>query len=364
MRRFAHFPSATRGIPRLAAVDLFCGAGGLSYGMQQAGIEIAAGIDIDPACKYPFEENVKAKFYENDVADISSEFVASLFPENSVRILAGCAPCQPFSSYSIGRSREKYRRWNLLSKFGELIADLKPEIVTMENVRRLQTHPIFGEFLDTLDESGYHPNYFREVVRCADYGVPQTRRRLVLLASRHGRIELTRPTHDPPKHVTVKDSIESMEPIEAGGASPADPMHKASAMSETNLQRIRSSRPGGTWRDWDEGLRAACHRKVTGKTYSGVYGRMSWDRPGPTVTTQFHGFGNGRFGHPEQDRALSLREGALLQTFPHDYSFVPENEAVQIAPIARLIGNAVPVRLGEAIGASIVTHVSSATLYE
>ncbi len=332
--------------------------------MQQAGIEIVAGIDIDPACRYPFEENVKAKFYEKDVADASTEFVASLFPDNSVRILAGCAPCQPFSSYSIGRSREKYRRWNLLSKFGELITDLKPEIVTMENVRRLRTHPIFGEFLDTLKGSGYDPNYYKEVVRCADYGVPQTRRRLVLLASRLGRIELTRPTHEPPKHVTVEDSIECMEPIEAGEASIADPLHKASAMSETNLKRIRSSRPGGTWRDWNKELRAACHRKSTGKTYSGVYGRMRWDRPGPTVTTQFHGFGNGRFGHPEQDRALSLREGALLQTFPHAYSFVPESEAIQIAPLARMIGNAVPVRLGEAIGASIVTHVRNWCVYD
>ena len=331
--------------------------------MQQAGVEIVAGIDIDPACRYPFEKNVEADFYEEDVADVSSEFVASLYPENSVRILAGCAPCQPFSSYSVGRSREKYRQWNLLSKFGELIADLKPEIVTMENVRRLQSHSIFGEFLDTLEDSGYHPKYFREVVRCADYGVPQTRRRLVLLASRLGRIELMRPTHEPQEHVTVRDSIECMDPIDAGSISPADPLHKASAMSETNLQRIRSSRPGGTWRDWAEDLRAACHRKSTGKTYSGVYGRMQWDRPGPTVTTQFHGFGNGRFGHPDQDRALSLREGALLQTFPHDYSFTPRDQGVQIAPIARLIGNAVPVRLGEAIGASIVAHVNSARVY-
>ena len=357
MRRLAD-PRSTKGrLPRLAAVDLFCGAGGLSYGMQRSRIEIVAGIDIDPACRYPFEENVKAKFYERDLADVSSEFVGGLFPENSVRVLAGCAPCQPFSSYSIGRSREKYRQWNLLTKFGELIADLKPEIVTMENVRRMQTHPIFGEFLDTLKESGYHPNYFNEVVRCADYGVPQTRRRLVFLASRLGRIDLTRPTHEPPKHITVRDSIECMEPIEAGGVSLADPLHKASAMSETNLQRIRDSRPGGTWRDWHSELRAACHKKPTGKTYSGVYGRMEWDRPGPTLTTQFHGFGNGRFGHPEQDRALSLREGALLQTFPHDYSFLPDDEAVQIAPLARLIGNAVPVKLAEAIGKAIVNHV-------
>ena len=326
--------------------------------MKQAGIDIVAGIDIDPACEYPFEANVEAEFHKEDVARISSEFVDSLFPDNCVRILAGCAPCQPFSSYSSGKSREENRHWKLLSKFGELITDLQPEIVTMENVRRLQSFPIFGEFIGTLEKSGYHPCY-REVVRCADYGVPQTRRRLVLLASRLGSIELTPPTHASSAHVTVRDAIRHMDRIEAGRASLSDPLHKASAMSGTNLQRIRSSRPGGTWRDWDAGLRAACHRKATGKTYSGVYGRMRWDQPGPTVTTQFHGFGNGRFGHPEQDRALSLREGALLQTFPQDYSFLPEDEDVEIAPVARLIGNAVPVKLGEAIGASIVAHVES-----
>ena len=350
--------SSMRTSTKLAAVDLFCGAGGLSYGMKQSGIEIVAGIDIDPACKHPFEANVKAKFYEKDVADVSSEFVGSLYPENSVRILAGCAPCQPFSSYSSRKSREMNRHWRLLAKFGELIADLQPEIVTMENVRRLRSHPIFGEFVDTLEESDYHTGY-REVVRCADYGVPQTRRRLVLLASRLGSIELTPPTHEPGEHVTVRDAIRHMHPIEAGGACPLDTLHKASGMSEKNLKRIRSSSPGGTWRDWDGGLQAICHTKATGKTYPSVYGRMRWDTPAPTVTTQFHGFGNGRFGHPVQDRALSLREGALLQTFPRDYSFVPEGREIQIAPVARLIGNAVPVKLGEAIGASIVTHVEN-----
>ena len=346
-------------LPKVAAVDLFCGAGGLSYGMKQAGIDIAAGIDSDPSCKHPFEANVEAKFHKEDVASISSDFVDLLFPENCVRILAGCAPCQPFSSYSGRWNRSKGDEWKLLARFGELIADLQPEIVTMENVPRLEKHPIFNEFLDALEDSGYYP-CFKRVVRCADYGVPQTRRRLVLLASRLGSIELTPPTHEQSEHITVRDAIQHMDWIGPGEVSSSDPLHKASGMSETNIERIRHSSPGGTWRDWDAGLRAGCHRRATGKTYSGVYGRMMWDRPGPTITTQFHGFGNGRFGHPVQDRALSLREGALLQTFPDDYSFASGDQEIQIAPVARLIGNAVPVKLGEAIGASIVTHVECA----
>ena len=159
--------------------------------------------------------------------------------------------------------------------------------------------------------------------------------------------------------MTVRDAIQGLDGIEAGGASDSDPMHKSSKLSQMNLDRIRNSTPGGTWRDWDDSLRAACHSRESGRTYPSVYGRMEWDRPAPTITTQFHGFGNGRFGHPAQDRAISLREGALLQTFPKDYSFVPDGDPVCIASVARLIGNAVPVSLGEGIGRSIVAHLQA-----
>ena len=341
------------------AVDLFCGAGGLSYGMKRAGITISAGIDIDPACRHPFEANVEAAFYEKDVADLSPQFVESLFPENSVRVLAGCAPCQPFSSYS-SKSPRHNAQWQLLPKFGEMVTALQPEIVTMENVPRLQGYAVFEEFQDALRKAGYHYGY--SVVRCAEYGVPQSRRRLVLLASRLGPIQMIPPTHAESDFATVWDAIRHLPHIQAGQASPSDPLHKSSDLSAANLARIRHSKPGGTWRDWadsasGEELRAECHVKQSGKTYPSVYGRMEWDRPGPTITTQFHGYGNGRFGHPVQDRAISLREGALLQTFPNEYSFVPAGEAVQISSVARLIGNAVPVKLGEAIGRSIVAHL-------
>lgn len=345
---------------RAVAVDLFCGAGGLSFGMKQAGVAVSAGIDLDPACRHPFETNVGAKFYQEDVARLSPEFVAPLFPENSVRVLAGCAPCQPFSSYTT-KARKRKKDWNLLSAFADLITAIKPEIVTMENVPRLESYELFKEFLDTLDRANYEYKY--SIVRCADYGVPQRRRRLVLLASRIGKIKLTqathskKPTHSKKQFVTVRDSIQGLEEIEAGGVSESDPLHKSSGMSRRNLERIRNSKPGGTWRDWDTELRADCHVKLTGRTYQSVYGRMRWDELAPTLTTQFHGFGNGRFGHPVQDRAISLREGALLQTFPRDYSFIAKDETVRVSSIARLIGNAVPVKIGEAIGRSIISHL-------
>ena len=210
---------------------------------------------------------------------------------------------------------------------------------------------VFSEFLDTLTTSGY--TVWEHVVDCAAYGVPQTRKRLVVLASRVGPIKLVQPTHEPPNQVTVRETIAHLPPIPAGGRDPKDPLHCASGLSETNFARIRASKPGESWKDWDPALLVECHRRHTGRWYGSVYGRMSWDTPAPTITTQCNGFGNGRFGHPEQDRAMSLREAALLQTFPMSYEFLPPGQRCVIAPTARWIGNAVPVSLGRAVARSV-----------
>ena len=250
-------PTATTTM-RPVAVDLFCGAGGLSYGMQKAGIMIGGGIDIDSACKHPFEENVKADFYECDVSNLTSDFVASLFTEGQVRVLAGCAPCQPFSTYTRGSSPQDHQ-WQLLDNFGELVKELRPDVVTMENVPRLARHSVFDDFQTVLESASYYHRHY--IVRCADYGVPQTRERLVLLASRLGEIELVQPTKVDGQFVTVRDTIQGLDEIEAGDTSESDPLHKSSGLSERNLDRIRNSTPGGTWRDWDGTLRAACHAR-------------------------------------------------------------------------------------------------------
>ncbi len=324
--------------------------------MQQAGITICGGIDIDPACRHPFETNVGARFHRMDAKDLTPEFILPMFPRGAPKILAGCAPCQPFSSYA--RRTEK-DRWKLLSKFGELVEQVRPDVVTMENVPGLARYPIFARYVKILERSGY--DCWHSVIECAAYGIPQTRKRLVLLASRLGPIAMLPPTHAPGSHVTVMDTIGSLERIKAGGTSDSDRLHRSSTLSEKNMERIKCSVPGGTWKGWNPKLRAACHIRETGKTYRNVYGRMEWNSLGPTITTQFNGFGNGRFGHPEQHRAISLREGALLQTFPPDYSFVPEGGEIEINTVARMIGNAVPVKLGEAIGESIAAHLELAT---
>ncbi|HWL62344.1 MAG TPA: DNA cytosine methyltransferase [Steroidobacteraceae bacterium] len=342
----------------VVCVDLFCGAGGLTHGLIKAGIRVAAGVDFDPACKHPYEANHGGtKFHQADVADLKASAVSAWFGDASVRVLAGCAPCQPFSNYALRYQKvedvEDDERWSLLNHFGRLVEELSPDIVTMENVPTVTRHAVFRSFKGTLERLGY--KVWVDVVDCAKYGLPQRRRRTVLLASLHGEIRLRDPIVSKTK--TVKDVIKGLPVIRHGGTDKEDRLHTASHLSDLNYARICVSKPGGSWRDWPKHLVAKCHAKKTGKTYPGVYGRMKYDEPAPTLTTQFYGFGNGRFGHPTQARGLSLREGAILQGFPKDYSFVPDDKPLQFKALGRMIGNAVPVDLGWVIGQSIIEHV-------
>lgn len=338
----------------IGAVDLFCGAGGLTRGLKAAGIDVRLGVDLDPACEYPFTFNNNTRFLRKPVQDLTETEVSENWANSRYSLLAGCAPCQPFSLYSQGKTDETDSRWNLLAEFKRLVLRTQPTLVTMENVPRLSNQDVFKVFVEALKDAGYHVCF--QVVKASDYGVPQQRERLVLLASRLGDVKLSPPTFSKNPR-TVRSAIASLPPLGAGDGYSGDSLHQTATLSPTNLLRIRASKPGGTWRDWDPELVATCHRKRSGKTYPSVYGRMSWDKPAPTVTTQFFGFGNGRFGHPEQDRAISLREGAILQSFPKNYQFVKPGEPIHFSILGRLIGNAVPVKLGEAIGRSLVAHV-------
>jgi len=339
-----------------SVVDIFCGAGGLSHGFLQQGFRIAGGVDIDEKCRYPFEANNHAPFVRRDVTLLTAKEVNALFVAGKRRVLVGCAPCQPFSTYNQKNADPK---WKLLGKFGDLVSEVQPDVLSMENVPRLlafQQGTIFREFVDTLREANYHVAW--DVLYGPDFGLAQTRSRLVLLASKFGPVELPRPSHKD-KHRTVRQEIGNLPALTQGGADDRDLLHRSSRLSTINRRRIASARPGGTWRDWKASLRADCHKEKSGRGYSSVYGRMKWDEPSPTITTQFYGFGNGRFGHPDQDRAISLREGALLQGFPPDYAFVPPGDPIQFKAIGRLIGNAVPVKLAAAIARSVKHHIES-----
>lgn len=342
----------------ISCVDLFCGAGGLTHGFMLEGLPVVAGIDLDPACYFPYTaNNGGARFIERDISKVSTDELNVLFGDVELKVLAGCAPCQPFSTYA-----QRYEldgtdgKWGLLYQFARLAQGTMPDVITMENVPTVAKHQVFRDFVDTLKRLGYAVWF--DVVDSCRYGVPQTRRRMVLLASRHGDIRMIAPTHEKAK--TVKQAIGHLRPLSAGESAPRDKLHVTSTLSEKNLKRIQASKPGGTWRDWPRDLVAECHRAETGRTYPGVYGRMEWDKPAPTMTTQCYGFGNGRFGHPVQDRAISLREAAILQSFPRDYAFIPQDGEVSFKVLGRLIGNAVPVALGRAIARSIKQHLSSA----
>jgi DNA (cytosine-5)-methyltransferase 1 len=338
------------------AIDLFCGVGGLTHGLIKAGIPVAAGIDIDETCRYAFERNNNSTFIHRSVKQLTRQDFGTLYPKGDIKILVGCAPCQCFSKHTQkNKTRSKDGKWKLLYSFSRLVCSEKPDIVSMENVAEIKNHKVFKDFVKTLGSIGYF--VFWEVIYCPDYGIPQNRRRLVLLASKMGKIKIVPKTHPPSRYRTVRDVIGKLEEIEDGGASSRDSLHRSWSLASINKKRIRQSLPGGTWLDWDEELRAPCHRKESGQTYSGVYGRMCWDKPAPTITGQFYSYGTGRFGHPVQDRALSLREGALLQTFPKYYDFVDPELPFSFSRIGTHVGNAVPVRLGTVIGRSIKKHI-------
>lgn len=339
-------------------VDLFCGVGGLTHGLSNAGLNVTDGYDIDNTCHYAYEHNNNSRFHNENIRDMTGTEINECYNDGVVKILVGCAPCQPFSQmrFKMGNSNQADEKYNLLAEFGRLIKAVKPTIVSMENVPQIKGTSVYNEFYKLLIQLGYFVS--AKVVFCPDYGISQTRRRFVLLASLLGKINLIDSTHNQ-HEVIIKDFISDLPQLAAGDIDPNDPLHRSARLSELNLQRIRSSIPGGTWRDWPEELRCECHKKESGATYSSVYGRLSWNQIGPTITTQFYAYGTGRHGHPEQDRGLSLREGALLQTFPPEYDFIDPNVPFCFGDIARHIGNAVPVRLGEIIGESIRNHLEN-----
>ena len=344
---------------KIEAIDLFCGIGGLTYGLRQADIDVLAGLDNDQSCQHPYEKNNDCKFISADVSKYDFNEMRSIYSQDSIRVLVGCAPCQPFSSHTFKiKNKENDIRWSLINYFLQAVKVLDPHVISMENVRGITKTEIFEKFVKNVEELGYEIDY--EVVYCPDYGIPQNRSRLVLLASKLGKIQVPEKTHSKENYVTVGDIIKKLPKIKPGEIYRKDPIHRAKNLSPLNIERIKQSKPKGSWKDWDERLLPNCYRKESGQTYTAVYGRMSWKEVSPTITTQFFNYGSGRFGHPKQDRGLSIREGALLQTFPEDYDF---GEEIFMAKTGRHIGNAVPPRLGFVIGKAIQKHIKSQHKY-
>ncbi|KYH24587.1 DNA cytosine methylase [Halalkalicoccus paucihalophilus] len=356
----------------VTAVDLFCGAGGLTHGLEKAGISVSTGIDINPKSKYPYEQNTNSSFRRTDIRPLSQnpERIARLFPWNSdLNVITACAPCQPYSTMGHSKSKNTtdHEKWGLLDDLRKIVEYVEPDVVMTENVLQVRHDEVYKDFVETLEEMGYFVNSDENKnVYCPEYGIPQKRKRWVLLASQKGPIRLPDPFYtDEKEYPAVRETIGHLPPIVAGEVHDAHGLHRSRKLSKKNLERIRNMEPGEDWRIWEEcgldHLLADCHKRDSGRSYKAPYSRMKPDEPAPTITTQFYNYGSGRFGHydTDQNRALSILEGALLQTFPEDYDFYQNWDDVGVKNLGQLIGNAVPPRLAEVVGESILSHMDA-----
>ncbi len=345
----------------MRAVDFFCGAGGFTAGIRRAGIDVLGGVDADETCRLTYTmNNPGTKFICADLRELSVDDLTSEFPDLQVDdddlLFVGCAPCQPFSQQR--RVERPHPDGALLSSFGRLVEAFRPGCVIVENVpgiAAVRGNSTYNRFRCMLRRHGYSVK--SAVLDAKAYGVPQSRRRLVLIASRIVDVTLPVATHGPEliPWVTVRDAIGHFPALRAGDSAVGLPNHRASALSPLNAERMRHTpKDGGSRNAWPGRLVLECH-KDEHRGHSDVYGRMRWDNPAPTLTGRCHSISNGRFGHPEQDRALSLREAAALQTFPDDYEFFGV-----MRKIALNIGNAVPVELAAILGRHVTALASTA----
>jgi DNA (cytosine-5)-methyltransferase 1 len=340
----------------LEAVDFFCSGGGMTNGMTQAGVSVLAGIDIDITCKETYEKNnPNSKFIHADLFNLAEKDIEreiNIKKNDDNLIFIGCSPCQYWSIIRTDKKRAEKTK-NLLGEFQRFVEYFNPGYVVVENVpgiKHREKESGLSEFIASLEKNGYHVH--SEIVNLNNFGVPQKRRRFSLIATRVNS-KAVKPQPDKNNHPVVKDFIgewNGFPKIEAGFIDKTNFDHTASKLNTKNLERIRQTpKNGGSWLDWKENEKLR-RNTYTGNGFIDNYGRMVWDEPAPTITTKFHSLSNGRFGHPDENRALSLREGATLQTFPQSYMFFTNG----IRATAKIIGNAVPPEYAKRIGKAII----------
>ena len=338
------------------AIDLFAGGGGLTVGLKRAGFSILAAVEIEKNAFATFTTNhPEVKAYKQDIRTIKGSDLKALAPGGVIGLLTGCPPCQGFTSLT-----SKYKRSDprniLVLEMARLVEETRPQAVMMENVPGLagRGRPLLDEFLERIGRIGYQPN--TQVLQVADYGVPQNRRRLVVLAGLGYRIPMPQPTHSKDGEGgyapwrTVRDAIGEMpEPMTLAAAKKLALFNHANwhlirSLSEKNKLRLKYAKPNKSWTHIPEELRPQCHR---GPYYGfgNVYGRMAWDDVSPTITAGCTTLSKGRFGHPEMDRTISVREAALLQTLPPDYRI----DTPYIDHACDIIGNVLPCDFAEAV---------------
>lgn len=327
----------------IVAADLFCGAGGLTRGLLDSGIKVLKGYDTDVRALETYEKNNRgAKFFSGDVSLLKGEeLLKDINRKNNFFLLAGCAPCQPFSLIN-RQKRKRDNRKNLLLEFGRLVEETKPDFIFMENVPGLMNgkgKEIFKKFLEILKKENYFYDY--RILNTMNYGVPQRRRRLVLIASKHLEVKIPDESN---KIIKLKDVIKKYPVIKAGQEDESILNHKSRKLNELNIRRLKlTKKNGGSRKDLPKELILECHKKHKG--HGDVYGRMSFEDVSPTLTCKCTCISNGRFGHPTQNRAISIREAAAIQTFKDDYEFFGN-----MSENTRWVGNAVPVKFANVFG--------------
>jgi DNA (cytosine-5)-methyltransferase 1 len=345
---------------QLKAVDFFCSGGGMSYGMQSAGIKILAGIDFDKNCKETYKANINgAEFIHSDVSNLEVselEQKLDLKKNDNDLILIGCSPCQYWSIINTKKEKSEKSK-DLLKEFRRFVEHFLPGYVVVENVPgvfRRKVESGLDDFIVWLEKNSYTVHF--GVHEVSEYGVPQHRKRFTLLANRVTNKELY-PNPIKGKKLTVRDTIgisNGFPAVSHGHRDTSDFNHTVAGLKEINLNRLaRTPKNGGTRLSYvnDENLAPPCHvNKIDG--FRDIYGRMFWDKPAPTITTKFFSISNGRFAHPDEDRAISLREGAVLQSFPKDYIF----KTTSIANTAKIIGNAVPPKYAQCVAEAIIKN--------
>lgn len=353
----------------LNSIDLFSGAGGLSEGMKQAGFNVLAAVENNFDAAKTFKvNNPDAHIFESDIRLVSPTEIKNKtgLSRGELDILSGCPPCQGFSTLT-SKYDENDQRNSLINEVSRLVRELLPRAVMIENVPGLMTRGsnFLESFIEELKELGYRCSY--DVLQVADYGVPQERRRFVLLAGLGFDIKIPSPTHSRngdfglPKWKTVKDALSDMPPpilhkdsLLCGGPQKFN-WHVIRQLAPINLKRLLYLKEGGNRYDIPDHLRPKCHQgKNSG--FGNVYGRMSWNKPSPTITGGCTVLSKGRFGHPSENRTMSVREAARLQTFPDSFIFNTES----IDKACQMIGNALPCEfariMSEACKEAIIIH--------
>ena len=342
----------------LKAIDFFCGAGGLTRGLRDAGIDVLAGVDIDARLEETYARNNKPSvFISQDIRDVEIHQLRERLGigREDMTLYAACTPCQPFSTLNSLKGEDS--RKDLILDFAEIVRQCPPDFILIENVPGLNNaygKEICEEFLNVLSECGFS-DPSAGLLDAKNYGVPQTRKRFILMASRHGKLELPVATHGVADQnraettcvATVRDHITKYPVISDGETSDAYPNHVARRL-QPHHKRIVAAIPknGGSRSDVaDTSILLKCHQDNP-STHKDVFGRMSWDLPSPTLTCRCTDVYCGRFVHPDQDRGVSLREAAALQTFDDDYEFFGPSFLF----LSTQIGNAVPVKFAEALG--------------